>query len=199
MDLEPNPQQRGYTPSIQPGSHIIEYDAPSPRQVFKLADRRRFGHVEEPEKHKADKRVTPIKRTAEKRNPLAGDFINHDELRVLVAGLAGGNGGGRHSGNQGERDSGYKCDEHSRSGWMNAPSKSRPKQYRSHRAPSPRTGFAVSCPEKRGDKVRPGGLIFCWWRSREISLHSSLRDFRLNRCGPLRPDSPKLRDPTRAN
>jgi hypothetical protein len=38
--------------------------------------------------------VTPVEGAAEQGDPLAGDFVDDDELRVVAAAFAGNDGGG---------------------------------------------------------------------------------------------------------
>ena len=86
--------KRCYTQSIQPGGHIIEDDAPAFGEPFKLADGKWLGDVEEAKEDEGDEGVTPVGAAAEEGDPLAGDFVDDDELRVVAAGFAGDDGGG---------------------------------------------------------------------------------------------------------
>jgi len=87
-------QERCYTQSIQPRAHIIEDNAPAFGQLFKLADWEGLGDVEEAEKDEGDEGVMPVGVAAQEGDPLAGDFVDDDKLRVVASGFAGDDGGG---------------------------------------------------------------------------------------------------------
>ena len=86
--------KRCYTQSIQAGGHIIEDDAPAFGEFFELADGEGLGDIEETEEDEGDEGVTPVGVAAEEGDPLAGDFVDDDELGVVAAGFAGDDGGG---------------------------------------------------------------------------------------------------------
>ena len=82
FSVNPETQKRCYSQSIQPGGHIIEDDAPAVRQAapagatgkgLVMSNRRK--------RSSAMSAVSPVGGAAQQRDPLAGDFIDDDELR----------------------------------------------------------------------------------------------------------------------
>ena len=87
-------QKRCYTQSIQPGGHIVEDDAPAFGEAFELAGGKGLGDIEEAKENKSDEGVTPVEGAEEQRDPLAGDFVDDHEFRIVAAALARDDGGG---------------------------------------------------------------------------------------------------------
>src|SRR5215472_4436437 len=74
---------------INSGGDII-YDDPCPLgKAFQLTDRRRLQNVEPSEKYKASEQSFPRYRCEKQCNPLAGNLIDDDFLRVFDTGTSG--------------------------------------------------------------------------------------------------------------
>ncbi len=59
-----------------------------------MADGEGLGDVEEAEEDERDQGVAEVEGTEEQGDPLAGDFVDDDELRVVVSRFAGDDGRG---------------------------------------------------------------------------------------------------------
>ena len=89
-------QAQQYCPSIQPGGHIVEDDAPAFGEFFQLADGKGLVDVEEAKEQQRQENVLPVVRgpgEGEQGDPLAGDFVDDDEAGVFAAAFTGGDGG----------------------------------------------------------------------------------------------------------
>src|ERR1035438_2282694 len=83
--VNPDAQQGCYTQSIQPRGHIVEDDSPAFGKALELAGGKRLGDVEEPEEDQGDQGVAPVYGAEEQRDPLPGNLVDDDELRVVTA------------------------------------------------------------------------------------------------------------------
>src|SRR3954447_24518433 len=81
--LNPDAQDRCYSPSIQPGGNIVENDAPALGESLQLAGGKGLGDVEQAEKNEGDEGVFPVGGAAQERDPLAGDFVDHHESGIV--------------------------------------------------------------------------------------------------------------------
>jgi hypothetical protein len=91
------PQQPTYTQSIQPSGHVVEDDAPALRQALKLPGRERFRNIEKAKQDEGQKSVPPIGAASQKSDPLTGNFVDDNKLRIFAAGLARDAGRRRHA------------------------------------------------------------------------------------------------------
>jgi hypothetical protein len=105
---DPDTQQGCYTQSIQPGGHIVEDDAPAFRKAFKLADGKGLGDVEEAKEDQSDEGVAEVEGAEEEGDPLAGDFVDDDKLRIFAAGFASDDSGGGDAEDEREGDGDQK-------------------------------------------------------------------------------------------
>ena len=87
-----------YRQSIQTGSHIVDHDPSSLRELFELTNRWRLNDIESTKKYKAQQQRFPRHRDGNQSDELAGDFVDHDELRVFQAAGSGYLRGRRDSG-----------------------------------------------------------------------------------------------------
>src|ERR1043166_9493256 len=67
---------------IQAGPNVIEHDAPSARQFFDLAQRRRLQNIESSKKYKTGERILPLRRNSDEGDELARDFVYDHETWV---------------------------------------------------------------------------------------------------------------------
>ena len=102
---EPNAQERRYTKSIQAGGHVVEDDAPATGKPLEAAHGKWLGYVEEAKECESDEAMTPIGGAEQQGDPLAGDFIDDDDLGIVAAAFALDDGGGGNSKEEGEEDS----------------------------------------------------------------------------------------------
>ena len=153
----------GYTQSIQPRAHIIEDNAPALGKLFKPADGKGLGDVEEAEENEGDEGVTPVGGAAEQGDPLAGDLVDDDELRIVTAGFAGDDGGGGDADQQRERDADEQGDQQ---GLRRLDGRRRHRRPRGgRRPPSPRCrGRACRSPRRRRWRwSMPRGFFLLGW------------------------------------
>ena len=71
---------------VKPRPEVIDDNSHPPRKAFQTTDRRRFQNVEPTKKYKAQQQRFPRDGNRYHREQLAGDFINHDKLRIFDAG-----------------------------------------------------------------------------------------------------------------
>ena len=175
--LYPQVQERCYTQSIQPGCYIIEDDAPAAGQVFKPANGKGLGDVEEAEEEESDQCVVQVEGAEEQGDPLAGDFIDDDELRVVAAAFAGNDGGGRDAEEQRETDAGEEREEQGVRSGMEELCVGGPEQDGCYGAPGAGAGLAEACAEEGCHRPCPplrGVLVLVESSGRAIR-HGSLR------------------------
>ena len=126
------PQQPTYTQSIQPCGHVVEDDAPAFRQAFKLPGGKRFRDIEKTEEDESQNCRSPIGAATQKRDPLAGNFVDDNEAGVVSPALARRDGRRRnaecyrkYNPNEQRNQQVLRCR-------MEAPRTSGPKQYCRH-------------------------------------------------------------------
>ena len=81
-------QELHYHERINAGSDIINHNPSSFGKSLQLPHRRRFQNIEATKKYKAHDQGFPRDRSEQERNPLAGDFIDNHDLRVLEPGCS---------------------------------------------------------------------------------------------------------------
>ena len=86
-----------HSQSVKAGSHVIDHDAHSLGKAFELAHRRRFDDIERSKKYKAQQQRLPRDRRRNQSDELAGDFVDHHELRIFAAAGPGHLSGRRNS------------------------------------------------------------------------------------------------------
>ena len=103
--------------------------------------------------------MAPVEGAEEQGDPLAGDLVDDDELRVVAAGFAGDDGGGGDAEEERERDAGERGHEQGLRGGMGEPGVSGPEEDGGHRAPGAGTGLAEARAEEGGDGPCPEGFV----------------------------------------
>jgi len=73
-----------HSQAVKASSHVIDHDAHSLGEAFELAHRRRLDDIERSKKYKAQQQRLPRDRRRNQSDELAGDFVDHDELRILA-------------------------------------------------------------------------------------------------------------------
>jgi hypothetical protein len=155
-------QERCYTQSIQPGTHIIEHDAPAFGKLFELAEGKGLGDVEKAKENEGDEGMTPVGVAAEEGDPLADCFIDDHEAGVVAAAFAGDDGGGGDAEDERQSDGGKQGDQQRAGGGGDAPGVSGPQQQGGDRAPGAGAGLAEARAEEGGDGPGPEGLVGGW-------------------------------------
>ena len=105
------------------------------------------------------RRVAPVEGAEEQGDPLAGDFVDDDELGVFAAGFAGDDGGGGDAEDDGEGDAGEEGDEESVRRGMGEPGAGGPEQDCGDGAPGAGAGLAEAGAEEGGDGPPAGGVL----------------------------------------
>ena len=133
-------------------------------RLFKLADGKGLGDVEEAEEDEGDEGVTPVGGAAEQGDPLAGDFVDDHELRDR-----GGRIRGRRWWRRECRASSVRAMPASRASsracgrGMEAPGEGGPEEHGGHRAPGAGTGLAEARAEEGGDGPGPRAVLVLVW------------------------------------
>src|SRR5438477_8074339 len=82
---------------VQAGANIIEHNPPAAGQFFQQPQRRRFENIESSKKYKTGKSILPSHGNRNKGDPLAGNFVNDDEIGIALASFASGYAGNRNT------------------------------------------------------------------------------------------------------
>ena len=81
--------------SHRAGSHIIDHDTHSFGKSFEQAHRGRLDDIEPSKKYKAQQQRLPRDWSRDQGDELAGNFVDHDKLRIFqTAGPCDASGGG---------------------------------------------------------------------------------------------------------
>jgi hypothetical protein len=75
--------------SVESRTQVIYYDASAFGQPLEPADRWRLQNIEDTKKYKASEKSFPSEWNRDEGDELSGDFVNHDKLRIFLAGGAG--------------------------------------------------------------------------------------------------------------
>ena len=70
---------------VKSSSHIVKNNSHSPRQLFQLPHWWGLHDIEAPEEYKARQQRFPRDGGKQESDPLAGNFVDHYELRVFHA------------------------------------------------------------------------------------------------------------------
>jgi hypothetical protein len=82
-------QQMHANQRVQSRADVVDYDACAFRKLLQPSYWKRLQDVEYPKKYKARQKRFPSQGSTHQSDQLSGDFIDHDELRVLAAAGAG--------------------------------------------------------------------------------------------------------------
>jgi len=154
---DPDSQQGCYTQSIQPAATSSK-TMPSLGKALKLARGKGLGDIEEPEEDERDQGVSPVRRAEEQRDPLPGNFVDDDELRVVPARFSGSDGCGGHAEDERQSNADEQRNQQRLWRWMNGPRVAGPEQHCGHRAPCAGRGLAEARAEEGGN--RPCQRVF---------------------------------------
>ena len=85
FSVNPETQYRRHSQSIQPRRYVIEDDAPTLGQLLELACWEWLDDIEKAKEDEGDEAVTQVGRTAQQGDPLTGNFIDYNKLRIVTA------------------------------------------------------------------------------------------------------------------
>ncbi len=154
--------------SVKASAHIVDHNSRAFRQSLQLPHRWRLHNIEPSKKYKARQQTFPRSRRRDQCDELAGNFVNHHELRVF-------NGcGSRHDGCRG--NSNGDCEQCQCGCRPRLPQRRNfarqqpPQEHGSRRTPGSRPRLHPSGPEKCRDQRCPersrrpslGSLFIVW-------------------------------------
>src|SRR5581483_6163523 len=146
-------QELHHRECVNPGANVVQNNSRSFGKTLDVAHRRGLQNVEPTKKYKAREQRFPRHWSKQKSDPLAGNFVDHDELRVLII------RGSRNASCRGNADEYSNQGNDCKNRWLsrnrNPASQREPDQNSSQRCPGAGTWFESAYAEEGCGKRRP--------------------------------------------